>query len=125
MKKHFVSLQTVLDYLNNSGRVRLEHRPARYKFGCLNYGEVRDDLFNSADGDRWDVFAAGYNRVLPAQTYTVDRVIGVFLLENGNHKIAVTLKDLPVDATRCRREIRRYVTTYSRGMKLAGEWVPS
>ena len=60
----WVLLGDVVARLARGGCVRLEARPARWMFGCLNYGEVCAEWRNEADGDRWDVFAPGLERAL-------------------------------------------------------------
>ena len=119
-------LETVVKNLVNECVV-LQARPLKYKFGCLNYGEVvREDWRNCADGDKWDIFAPGYNTVLPTGVVMqVERVLGVFLLSNGNHKIAVRLKcSEPYSDRRANDETRRYVMEYTRRMRLIGTYVP-
>jgi hypothetical protein len=106
--------------------VHLQPRPARYLFGCRNYGEVASPWYNAADGDKWDVFAPGYARRLPTCTpYRVAYVLGFLDMENGNSKIAVRLANTPgYRADRARREIDRYVEEYTRRMRKRGVWRP-
>jgi inorganic pyrophosphatase len=67
-------------------------------FGTKNYGEIigytvhskLQTCINSADGDPWDVIVAGYNKSLPRYTpMRIKDIIGVFELENGNHKLVI------------------------------------
>lgn len=78
--------------------VKLETRPSKYMFGTKNYGEVigytvnskLQKCINSSDGDPWDVIVAGYNKSLPRYTpMRIKNIIGVFELENGNHKLVI------------------------------------
>ena len=126
--KSFKTLEFVL--LNILGsKIKLEARYPKYLFGTLNYGEVNDRWFNSADGDKWDVFVPGYSKKLAIGNYTVESVIGVFKLENHNHKIAVKLSDGPNDEDnsfceiRCYTEIKRYTSLYTKGTKVNGEFI--
>ena len=91
----------------------LESRPPRYLFGTKNYGEVRGGWYNRADGDPWDIFVPGYDHALPRRTpLQVADVLGVLMLENGNHKIAVRVPVAGYSSDRARREIRTYVHRY-------------
>lgn len=123
--RNITTLEFVL--LNLVGKeIRLQSRPKNYMFGTLNYGEVCNNWFNEADGDRWDVFVPGYLKSLPIGTYTVSSIIGVLKLENNNHKIAVRLQDKvnEYESTycelRCSTEIHRYVKTYKKRMGVNG-----
>ena len=116
------SLVEVLDALGEGATVRLEHRHPRYMFGCLNYGEV-PGYRNAADGDAWDIFAPGYEGMLPHAAYACGGVIGILALANGNHKIAVRLAHPGYDERRAKAEIRRYARTYTQRMKLHGHWL--
>jgi hypothetical protein len=123
-RKRYVELDHVLCHLKER-RVVLEDRPTRYKFGTRNYGEVSDNWYNRADGDKWDVFAPGYENALPTgRAYRVAGVMGVLLLANGNHKIAVRLHSPGYDPQRARREVADYVRRYTAGVGVRGEWWP-
>lgn len=124
----YVDLETVLRDLPDhpTQRIVFERRPALFKFGARNYGDV-PGWYNRADGDPWDVFAPGYDRTLPYnRPFRVRRVLGYLRLENGNHKIAVRLDDDDApgyDATRATHEIRNYVFTYTTATRKLGRWV--
>ena len=101
----------------------LEHRPKRYKFGCLNYGEVVPEWINPADNDRYDVFAPGYDSPLPVQQpYRVTAILGVLRLANCNHKIAVLIDVPGYDDRRAREEIRQFCAQYTRRMRVRGSF---
>jgi hypothetical protein len=105
--------------------VVLQPRPRRYKFGALNYGEVVDEWYNAADGDKWDVFAPGLARELPTGVpYHVAEVLGHLRLLNGNHKIAVRLADVRgYDAAAATREIAAFEARYTRRVRVPGRFV--
>lgn len=105
--------------------VVFEDRPPKYLFGALNYGDVVPPYINGADGDPWDVFAPGYDRRLSFErTYLVSGVMGVFHLENGNHKIAVRLREPGFDTLRAEAEIGTYCRDYSRYTGVRGRFFP-
>ena len=107
------SLVDVLQLLQKKPHVYkiiLERRPKKYMFGAHNYGEI-PGLINASDGDPWDVLVPGLGKHLPVgRPYMVKRVLGIFLLENGNHKLCVSVYDSDFDTTMAREEIRRYVS---------------
>ena len=73
-----------------------ENRASKYKFGVKNYGEIPHHI-NKADGDPWDIFAPGYNSSFKTNTpFMVDKVIGILLLKDGNHKLAIRIKGYPI-----------------------------
>ena len=118
----YVDLATVLQEVE---AVNLEPRAAKWMFGSVNYGEVWGNLYNPADGDRYDVFAPGYATRLPTgsdRRYRVRDILGVLEMENGNHKIAVHLDVPGYDAARARAEIHRYGHEYTRRMRRHGVW---
>ena len=121
MLKRYITLDDLLPQLVDS-TVRLEKRSLWWKFGALNYGEVTENWYNRADGDRWDIFAPGYDRELPVGRYTCTGVIGVLLLSNDNHKIAVTIDVDGYCPHAAAREIKRYQNTYCRRMRKGGVW---
>lgn len=124
--EQFVNLQTCLKLCikSNVYKCTLQDRCSKYKFGTNNYGEIIG-LKNRADGDRWDIFAPGYFGKLKTNSpFLIKSVIGVYKLENGNHKIAVRLYKSGFCETYCNREIQRFCSTYTNGTKVKGVWVP-
>lgn len=123
---HITGLCTLTFVLRNlkNNDIILQQRAKRYKFGCLNYGEVVPEWINAADRDRYDVFVPGYASTLEVNTpYRVHSIIGVLKLANGNHKIAVCI-DLPgYDHTRACDEIQRFRTQYTRRMRIQGHFM--
>lgn len=101
-----------------------EKRPLRYRFGVLNYGEI-PGFTNPADGDPWDILAPGYSRELPHyKPYKIRGVLGVYVLENGNHKIAVRVGAAGYRADRCSRDIAAYCKNYSAFTNVRGIYMP-
>lgn len=118
-----VEFDIVVAALRDRATIRLEKRPKRYMFGCLNYGDV-PGYMNDADRDPWDVFAPGYEGTLPFGHYTCTGVLGVLFLDNLNHKIAVTIDHPGYDALRAQLEIDRFSRRYCRLVKVPGRWIP-
>jgi hypothetical protein len=121
VRKRFVELEHVLPRLPGT-EIKLEYRKPKWKFGTYNYGEVVENWYNDSDGDRWDVFAPGYRVPLETGMYTCTVVLGVFLLENKNHKIGVQIDHPGFCPDRSAREIKRFTEEYCRRMRLSGSW---
>lgn len=126
--KNFVDVYHAIHairYFPEAHPIVFEYRPPKYMFGCLNYGEI-PGFINSADGDPYDVFAPGYTYRLPVKReFFVTDVIGVYFLENGNHKIAVRIDEPSFDKRKASEEIDRYCFTYTQRTRVKGIWVPA
>ena len=121
-----VSLEHVIRFAecNRQHPVVFERRPARFKFGVLNYGEFVG-WRNEADGDCWDAFAPGFTRNLKLSVpFRVKRVVGIVFIDNGNHKIAVELFVPGCDETRVHFEACEYARKYSALTKRSTRYLP-
>lgn len=118
----FVDLIPLLNRLvDGPAAIRVEKRQKTY--GVRNYGEIIGVL-NPSDGDLWDVFLPGYEGPLDRSSlYTVDRVHGVLLTPNGNHKIAVSVKESPADCARLDSDIETFCEEYARSHRFTCKWV--
>lgn len=119
------TLSYVLRNLEKSSVCQFEKRPNKYMFGIQNYGEI-PLWINKADGDPWDIFAPGYKKAFVYnKNYEIEKVIGIFFLENGNHKIAVRIKNVPIDSKKFEDEqIMKYTKNYSEYTKVVGKYFP-
>ena len=118
-------LSYVLSHVIKSHKYKciLENRAPKWKFGTKNYGEIIG-LRNKSDGDRWDVFAPGYSQPLRTNIpYVIQDILGVFLLKNGNHKIAIRLFVTGYDEKLTNDEIELYCSTYSSKLNKKGIWL--
>lgn len=101
-----------------------EDRPAKFKFGIKNYGDIPNTL-NKADGDPWDIFAPGYNNTsLPInKKFKIKKAIGVLFLQDGNHKIAVRIQKTPFISKHLElKNALNYSHKYCKYMKLNGKF---
>eukprot|EP00465_Bigelowiella_longifila_P005805 CAMPEP_0185263480 /NCGR_PEP_ID=MMETSP1359-20130426/15229_1 /TAXON_ID=552665 /ORGANISM="Bigelowiella longifila, Strain CCMP242" /LENGTH=193 /DNA_ID=CAMNT_0027851049 /DNA_START=1 /DNA_END=579 /DNA_ORIENTATION=+ len=102
----------------NSVKIRLEPR----EYGVA-YGEIIGKC-NKADGNRWDVYLPGsgecgspgnilqYSKDDNDHLYTVDKVLGVYYLSNGNNKIAISVKETPCEDTKMEEDIKKFHQVY-------------
>ena len=123
--KKYVTLDHVLKHATNNQKhmAVLEHRPKKYMFGTLNYGEIKG-WYNKSDGDCWDVFVPGMKRHLPLNTpMKINNILGVLFLENGNHKIAIQVYHPNYDVNAAKEEITRYSQKYTGNMHKLGCWM--
>lgn len=101
--------------------VRVEKRHKTY--GVLNYGEILH-LMNPSDGDLWDVFLPGYTQALEKNIkYQIEKVHGVLLTPNGNHKIAVSIKEIPVDPQKLEQDISVFCSEYAKSHRFICKWI--
>ena len=101
-----------------------ENRAAKYKFGIKNYGEI-PSYINKADGDPWDIYAPGYNSKFPVNTpFLIDKIIGILVLENGNHKLAVRIKGYPILSSHFEQfNALKYSQNYCKFTKIRGYYI--
>lgn len=124
VEKRPVSFSDVIHALCFIGktRVKLEARRRRFMFGALNYGEV-PGMINEADGDCWDIFLPGMTRRLAVnKLYSIKRVIGAVILENGNHKIAVELFLPGFDPEHIEKDVDTYMQRYTKFTGVGTRW---
>ena len=96
----------------------------RKNFPFRNYGEI-PKTHNPADGDPWDIFAPGYHTRIPTnKKYKIKRIIGVYWLENGNHKIAVRVNYPGFDPQWASEDIRRSCKGYTKKTGVKGFYIP-
>lgn len=101
--------------------VQIEKRHKTY--GVANYGEILY-LMNPSDGDLWDVFLPGYSQNLEKNVkYQVEKVFGVLLTPNGNHKIAVSVKEIPVDDEKVEHDISVFCNEYAKSHRFICKWI--
>jgi len=94
----------------------------RHNFPFKNYGEIPKTL-NLADGDPWDIFAPGYHREIPRdRKYKIMNIIGVYWLENGNHKIAVRVHYPGFDPLWVQEDIWRSCRGYTHKTGVRGKY---
>ena len=107
------SFKYVMTHLKNHPHAHkcvFQARPNKFKFGVLNYGEIKYWV-NTADGDPWDVFAPTHVKIQTNTPCKISEVIGVLILQNGNHKIAVRIDGVPYDA----KSEKQYIDTFCKG----------
>jgi inorganic pyrophosphatase len=96
----------------------------RKRFPFKNYGEI-PKTYNPADGDPWDVFAPGYHVEIPrGKKYKIMKIIGVYCLDNGNHKVAVRVHYPGFDPVWVNEDIRRSCKGYTLKTGVRGFYVP-
>ena len=100
-----------------------ENRKKQFKFSINNYGDI-PGMYNKADGDPWDVFAPGYTKELPhGKLYQIKEIIGILFLENGNHKIAVSLYAPGFKESLVEKHVKSYGEKYCNYTKIKGHFL--
>jgi len=113
---------THLEKHPNHNKCVFQPRPKKFKFGVENYGEIKYWL-NAADGDPWDVFAPTHVKLKTKTEYTISTVIGVYILQDGNHKIAVRITDIPYELKSEKDYIERFCKGYTAFTHIPGKFM--
>jgi len=58
-----------------------------------------------------------------SQQFSISSIIGVFMLDNGNHKIAVRIKDVPYDASSGKKYITKFCEGYTKCTGVHGKFI--
>ena len=104
--------------------IKLEKRPEKFMFGIKNYGEI-PRYYNPADKDPWDVIVSGYSEKLPTGIpFKVSKLIGIYMLPNGNHKFIVDIERNAWSKTQdIKKELETYKRKYESYTKLRGSFI--
>lgn len=96
----------------------------RKNFPYKNYGEI-PGTHNPADKMPWDIFAPGYNCKIPEnRLFKIKDFLGVYFLENGNHKIAVRVNYPGFTRDRLEKDIKTSCKNYTKKTGVKGVYVP-
>ena len=76
---------------------------------------------NQADGDPWDVIVPGYTRMDVDTPIRFKKLLGVYTLPNGNHKLIIDIyTSLKKDMEKFERDIKLFKQRYEKRTKLIG-----
>lgn len=97
--------------------VVMEHRKNKF---INNYGEL-PQFINRADGDPWDVIVPGYTTLEYGKPYRFKKLMGVYALPNGNHKLIVDVfTDHERDVSKIQRQVKKFQKRYEEHTKIKG-----
>ena len=97
--------------------VTLERRRGAF---IHNYGEI-PAYINQADGDPWDIIIPGYPRMDVDRPIRLKKLVGVYTLPNGNHKLIVDVySSIKRDSEKFDRDIKTFKRKYEKHTKLTG-----
>ena len=103
--------------------LQVEDRSKRWKYGIRNHAEFIGYM-NPHDKCLWDALIPGYKQALtPDDTYKLKQVIGVFMLENGNHKIVCKIYKPGYNATQAEKDTKTYMRRYYKQHGLKSAWI--
>ena len=98
-------------------QVVMEHRKNKF---INNYGEL-PQFINGADGDPWDVIVPGYATLEYGKPYRFKKLMGVYALPDGNHKLIVDVyTDHERDVSKIQRQVKKFQKRYEEHTKLKG-----
>ena len=85
-----------------------------------HYGDIPGTL-NTADGDPWDVAVPGYTNLPIGQKLKLKKLLGIMMLENGNHKLIIDVHtNQPKNYKQALNEIKQYQKRYSKFTGIPG-----
>jgi hypothetical protein len=112
-----------------SFEVEIEDRVAlrRNTYKMNNHAEFID-YHNPHDNCFWDAVIPGYSKRLKGgQRFKTKDIIGVYVLDNGNHKVAIKLDSCPKGYTyskkKAQSDMKRYITIYKNKIPVQGRWI--
>lgn len=105
-------------------KIIIEHRVKnrQHTYGIINQYEI-EGYTNPADGDFWDVVIPGYSHKIRTTEFYTNDVIGIFILESGNHKIFMKINYPGYNSQKSRRDISKYCKEYTRINNINGKMV--
>tara|TARA_Y200000002_G_C22668295_1_gene658908 strand:- start:195 stop:671 length:477 start_codon:yes stop_codon:yes gene_type:complete len=108
-------------------RIVIENRP-KLKFneyGLNNHGEFIDYM-NPHDNCYWDAIIPGYLNKIEYNKYIITTaIIGIFFIEDGNHKIAVRVNEPGFNLKKSRQDITQFISNYKQQTRIRGIWISS
>ena len=105
-------------------KIVIEHRVKNrlQTYGIINQYEI-EGYTNPADGDFWDVVVPGYSHKIRTNQFDTNDVIGVFILESGNHKIFMKINYPGYEKNKSIDDILTYCKEYIKINKIRGKMV--
>ena len=119
------SFQKILKRIfRNPVKIIIEHRVKNRQqtYGIINHYEI-EGYTNPADGDFWDVVIPGYSHKIRTTEFYTNDIIGVFILESGNHKIFMKINYPGYNYQKSHRDILKYCEEYIRINNIKGKMV--
>ena len=55
--------------------------------------------------------------------FKTNNIIGIYLIEDGNHKIFMKIEHQGFQNNRAKRDIKKYITNYKKINNLSGKWI--
>lgn len=83
------------------------------------------NYFNPYDKCLWDAIIPGYrDKFVGGSQHRVKKIIGVYLLKNGNHKVAIQIdSNKNYDIKKALKDTKRYITNYKKQIPVYGKWI--
>tara|TARA_B100000575_G_C23134334_1_gene658596 strand:- start:2179 stop:2586 length:408 start_codon:yes stop_codon:yes gene_type:complete len=125
---------TEIPFLNmlmkkNPLTIEIEDRVSlkRNTYKMNNHAEFID-YHNPHDNCYWDAVIPGYNKKFKGtDKFNTSKIIGVYVLDNGNHKVAVQINSAPkgyiYSEKKAITDMKRYITTYKKKIPVSGKWI--
>ena len=103
--------------------LEIEKRNPGWMYGIHNHAEFLG-FMNPHDNCLWDALIPGYKeKLIVKKKYKVKDIIGIYLLENGNHKIVCKIFKNGYDSNKSEKDIKKYMKNYFNKHKLRHKWI--
>ena len=103
--------------------LKIEKRDPRWMYGIHNHAEFIG-FMNPHDNCLWDALIPGYKeKCVPDKKYKLKNIIGIYLLENGNHKIVCKIYKPGYNSKKAIRDVHTYMKKYYTKHTLDHKWV--
>lgn len=103
--------------------LEIEKRPLQRMYGIHNHAEFIGYM-NPNDNCLWDALIPGYNeKCIPNKKYKLKDIIGIYLLENGNHKTVCKIYKPGYKAIKAQKDIIKYMKKYYNKHRLKHKWI--
>ena len=103
--------------------LEIEDRDPNWMYGIHNHAEFVGYM-NPHDNCLWDALIPGYkDKLEPTIQYKLKQIIGVFLLENGNHKIITKIFKSGYNSKVAKKQVHTYMKNYYKRHTLNHKWV--
>jgi len=117
--KYLFKYKDTLDFFT----LKVEKRNPDWMYGIHNHAEFVG-LMNPHDNCLWDALIPGYKDTLVTnKKYKLKDIIGIYILENGNHKIVCKIFKQGYNSRKAKRDVKRYMKKYFKKHNLKHKWI--
>jgi hypothetical protein len=114
----YIDLKSLVRRIKNRGvTIQIENRIGWFDYGFPKQHAEILNYYNAADDCCWDALILGYKNpdMKYEEKYKTKHLIGIILIENGNHKLLFRLPyKRGFDENIFRRDVKKFTRNYSK-----------